>query len=61
MRAVQDNRLEFVQLLLDYGADPILATQYAPKHPTKLGTPIAEARMLGNREMIALLEAYIQD
>ncbi|WP_188067900.1 ankyrin repeat domain-containing protein [Brevibacillus brevis] len=61
MRAVQDNRLDIVQLLLDYGADPILATQYATEHPTKLGTPIAEARMLGNREMTALLEAYIQD
>lgn len=61
MRAVQDNRLQIAKLLLEYGADPLLATQYAPEHPTKLGSPIAEARMKGNREMIALLEAFIRD
>ncbi|EJL25876.1 ankyrin repeat domain-containing protein [Brevibacillus sp. BC25] len=61
MRAVQDNRLHIVKLLLEYGADPLLATQYAPEHPSKLSSPIAEARMLGNREMIALLEAFIPD
>ncbi|MDC0762201.1 ankyrin repeat domain-containing protein [Brevibacillus sp. AG] len=61
MRAVQDNRLHIAKLLLEHGADPLLATQYAPEHPTKLGSPIAEARMLGNREMIALLEAFIRD